>query len=466
MNEEEVSRIIDRLSESLYSYVSLSNQEKEQKEIVLYVLKNGPYMFKHFPDKVKNDKEIALKAISIDPRLISQINEDLKDDPQIALPAILQNPDLFSDFSPRIRSDKQIVLQVLAFKPSLIKHVSDTLRDDPDVALTAIENDADMFENASERLRSDRAFLLSAISKNGMVLKFASEQQRNDPDVVLNAIKSNPRSLQYASDELQSSKDFILIILRNSKEEGDDAIVYSNVTQMPLHGDVTNERFKNEILEAYSRSESFLTILPQAFFDNFYFMADLVKKDGDLIYRSVKLMNDPTMIKLSLMAENPLSDIMEFCSRITNKSIFGDLDFLEQAIKLNPETYSLRSEDLKIDRRLLVAAINNSNYETGFINVDDIPDKFFDDEEIVFMLYDLFGEKGSYFSLIHRISDRIKSQPSAMLYFLYQLKKTYPEELNRDSVLSQIPHSFTTDMAFMKKIDLLFPKLNILDYQY
>jgi hypothetical protein len=153
---------------------------------------NETLILRHLSNELKNDRNIVLSLVKIDPYNLTDALDNFK-------------------------NDREIVKEALIKDGNLLEHASDTLKDDLDFVKIALNNayfiswdDKSVLASASERLRNDRELVKIAITKNGGYLKHASILLRKDYELCKLAIKNDYHSFQFTSESLKNDLDFVI----------------------------------------------------------------------------------------------------------------------------------------------------------------------------------------------------------------------------------------------------------------
>lgn len=140
-------------------------------------LKDGSLSFMTLSENLRNDPEIVKIAVSHNGLLLKHIPDGLKQDLEIIKTAISQN-----------RSVAEHIIASAIGNEKIVSMILNQYESDP--------------ENIPEKLRNNRAFMERAIAQNGLLLKYAPEELRSDPEIAKIAILQNKRALQFVPEDL------------------------------------------------------------------------------------------------------------------------------------------------------------------------------------------------------------------------------------------------------------------------
>jgi hypothetical protein len=142
---------------------------KNDREIVLEVVKRRGLVLQNVPERFRHDREIVLTAVKNNGLALHFASPELQNDEEIVLTAIRSDGGALRYANKRFGENKSVVLEALRNNkgdPYLLECVSEKLRDDEEVILAAMENRGEgawyLLRYASERLRNDPEFLKKA----------------------------------------------------------------------------------------------------------------------------------------------------------------------------------------------------------------------------------------------------------------------------------------------------------------
>jgi hypothetical protein len=206
----------------------------------------------------KDDKEIVLAVLKKDPKLFSQATERLQRDPDVILAAIEESTaiDVIRAVSPETQqAHPEIVCKAIQHTSRrLMRHLRTYIRpeslwsnrdvaiawirrgnrvldafenllQDPEVALEIAHYSFMEFSRVSENLRGDMDFMMKAVSRNGRVFRFtvsrllANKQLAiaavaNTADALVGTTTSREELTTYCQEKLDLQKTFVMDFLR------------------------------------------------------------------------------------------------------------------------------------------------------------------------------------------------------------------------------------------------------------
>lgn len=163
----------------------------------------------HFSDRIKDDPHYVKLAISNNAMNLYYASTRLKNDRKIVLAAIRQNADSFIYASNELKDDEKIVriMSKTRTTGSILNHVGERWNDDKEIVKSMIEMNSYNFVYASARLKNDKEILQLALKKNALLLSYASEEIKDDEEIIRFAIQYNSRAFNLASRRIQNMDD-------------------------------------------------------------------------------------------------------------------------------------------------------------------------------------------------------------------------------------------------------------------
>ena len=168
-----LSTIIDN------NLISKENIIKSTYRELITLLNDKLYIvFKYLTDEIKDDYDIVLKVVTNHPLAFKYASERLKDNYKIATIAIDAEPLTIKYASYRIKDNYNIVLRTVKRFGSTLKYVSDRLKDHEDIVLAAITsnchsitlNPVELLIHASIRLANNSEIIKIAIANKNNIL--------------------------------------------------------------------------------------------------------------------------------------------------------------------------------------------------------------------------------------------------------------------------------------------------------
>lgn len=198
--------------------------------------------------------------------------------------------------------DREFVLKMLHTIPDPVEILLRApFKDDFEVVLAAVKSWGVALEYASPALQDDRDIALAAVSNTGYALSYASARLRADREIVAIAVANRGEAIWNAAHELRGDKSLVSLAVKN----WGGAIWYAP-------SDLKNNR-------------------------EFILAASAIR--GEAIHYASREVSSDRRFTLHLIQENPLA--LRFTQ--FNKN----LDFVLEAIRLNPRAMRFCPEELK-----------------------------------------------------------------------------------------------------------------------
>lgn len=236
-NDKELMLELAKLSKNYLGFVRLlSDNLKNDVDIILQALKYGYRSYISISDVVRNDEKFILGLADIgDPLPLYKLVPDVFRDDEIFMErAIKYNPIFIGVISDRLRNNSDFFLDVTkkyGKNQLFLREASVDLKSNRDFVLKMLEcetadcmpnvldDDADVILafakkkkiiSISDRLRDDKDFILKLMEiRRDVLYKAASKRLRDDEDVILKSLKYKKDSLYYASERLKDDKEFV-----------------------------------------------------------------------------------------------------------------------------------------------------------------------------------------------------------------------------------------------------------------
>ena len=216
-------KLISNYQNDPHRFKIASKKIKNNKNIVLAVMKKNGYLLEYTSDELKNDREVVITAISnSNGQALQYASEQLKNDREVIFTALKYNSDLLKHASDELKNDREIIIAALQKNASeygsecVLKYVSDDFKNDFEIVKIAIKNSDYALQYASDKIKNDREFVMTAVKKNGHALESASNELKNDHEIVMTAIKNSGEALQYASDELKNDYEIVMAAVKSN----------------------------------------------------------------------------------------------------------------------------------------------------------------------------------------------------------------------------------------------------------
>lgn len=168
---------------------------RNNKKIVLEVVKNSSLFLKFASDELKNNKHIVLTAIKNNYNSYAYASENLQNDSQI-INIVLKDTNNLS-YSGFLRTNKTIVWEALDRKKlSLIESISNDLLNDYDIVSKAVQINGNNLKYASKELKDNDDIVLEAVKNVGTSIIFASSRLQKDNNMIIESILSSKSSFK------------------------------------------------------------------------------------------------------------------------------------------------------------------------------------------------------------------------------------------------------------------------------
>lgn len=275
-----------------------------------------------------DEQQVVLKNIRCGRTHLWEVADEYKDDKEIVLAALSSksfkaHSGTLYYASPRLKSDREVVMQAVRFCPRSL-----------------------LF--ASTELIADRQFILAAVRCNGMVLEFAPEQYKDDKEIVVEALKDKrhqSEQIKFASKRLHLDEEVVL-----------QAVQSKGISSLAASDAVRNIR--EIVIAAVRENPSMLTKLTEEW-----------KADRDVVLAAVRSRGEGYLLghaakalradrEVVLQAVKAGDDVVEPFA-YADEELQGDPDFVHQIVEIRGSAVTFASPELKRDRRIALAAVQN-----------------------------------------------------------------------------------------------------------
>jgi len=384
-----------------------------QKEII----KNNPYYLKYFDD-LKSDKAFIL---SLDCVYLNSLSDDLKNDKDVVLKAVKRCRWDFEYVDDELKNDKSFVMEIVKINGNLLEYVSKSLKDDKDVVMEAVKHSDYALCYASERLRDDEDVVRESLKHAQTALLFANRRFRENYDIVMEAVKNYGFAIQYADDKFKDDKGIVLEAVKhvqNCRFYDANSYVLNNVSdRLRDDEDIIKEALKYEknhamwyaseklkddeniVKEALKYDgNNILCNVSDRLKDCKSIVMEVVKKNkGGLLHASARLRDDKDVV-LEAVKSNGMSILY------ASERLKSDMEIINEALKQSGKSLMYLGKEKRKDKQLVMQAVKYYGKSLEYANK-----KLRDDEEIVFVAVKNDGDSLKY------ASDRLRNNKKIVM---------------------------------------------------
>lgn len=131
-NREFLITLIENCSGGEFVLKFVSEQFKNDRELVLIAVKKYGKVLEFASDTLKNDKEIVFEAMK-KYYYFEFVSKELKNNKEFVLQVMDLNTFAFKYLSDELQNDKDFIIKMVNKKPSILNYVNDILQNDPDI---------------------------------------------------------------------------------------------------------------------------------------------------------------------------------------------------------------------------------------------------------------------------------------------------------------------------------------------
>ena len=322
------------------------NQLKDNKELILTIVKNYDKALAYANDTILNDEHFILKAVTLNGASLQYATDSLKNNEVIALAAVKRNGKALKYASDSLKNNKTVVLAAVKSKGSALRYASLNLQNNRNIVFEAVKKNCNVAYIPNNFLKEDEEIVTTILNRQNITtysLAMSNEVLRNNRQLVLKAISKKGLDLEFASSNLQNDIE----VLQTAVYENFSAFNYTHLSFSEI---------KNLVLDAL-KNWNF----------NWYYK---VRKST----LNLSKYNVIAAIKFNLNNWYSVDQVYK-----------NDKELMLFAIGLNASSYYYASEELKLDRDIVLARIkiDDYRYDSIYDYIKQICYNFKEDEEVL-----------------------------------------------------------------------------------
>jgi serine/threonine protein kinase len=326
-----------------------SENLKNNEKIISIAFENGVSL-KIIPKKFQT-REIVLFTVE-DRKLTSfdDLSDEFKEDKEIILKGLKQKCNDIQFLPKKLLNDKEIILKAIGYNSKNIKYASDELKNDVEFFKSVLNINIFLIDFASDKIKNNQE-ISKMVVKNGELLEYLSKEMQNEPEIVFSAVKSNIIAFQFASNELKNDKDFVMRCFNHSKF----SFVFSPLSKdenfcLKLLGDSIQDF--NFISPSLKNSKPFLFKCLKIDFKMFNLFDQSIKDDKEFIKQSMEI----NLGILKFISSNYLDDksfAMELVGingnalEYLSNNLRNDFDIVKNAVTTTEESFIFASTEIQ-----------------------------------------------------------------------------------------------------------------------
>ena len=231
---------------------------KDNKEIVINILNEKPEYFQYISKRLRNNKEIIQLCIQKlkntdckSTNIMKSLSSYYKDDKSIVIELLKIDGKQLEYVSNRLKKDNEVVYTAINNDSHSFIYADKILFNDKKFILLALTNKDffgyngydeeyydDFLEDLSDIYKDDKEIVLAAVKRCGINIKYASNRLKNDKDVVLTAIDNSyyndPYDMKYILEHKRNQHNNIDIILNETKLQNDVDVLKLIINKIKL----------------------------------------------------------------------------------------------------------------------------------------------------------------------------------------------------------------------------------------
>jgi serine/threonine protein kinase len=326
-----------------------SENLKNNEKIISIAIQNGVFL-KFIPKKLQT-REIVLFTVE-NQKLTSfdDLSDEFKEDKEIILKGLCNKCHDIQFLSKKLLNDEEIILKSIVYKKNNIIYASDELKNDVEFFKSVLDVHIFLIEFAPDKIKNNRE-ISKMVVKYGELLEYLSKEMQNEPEIVFSAIKSCTSAFEFASDELKNDKNFVkrcfnhsnfsLIFSPLSKDENfcfelfEDSIQHFNFISPSLKSS------KSFLFKCLKIDVKMFNLFDQSIKDDKDFIKKSMEIDlGILKFISSNYLNDKSFA-LELVGIN--GNALEYLSN----NLRNDFDIVKNAVTTTEESFIFASTEIQ-----------------------------------------------------------------------------------------------------------------------
>lgn len=348
----------------------LSDNLKNDFEIIECGLKNSCWTFCYLDENKRNDYKFILWALQINASIYQFINDEYKKNAEIIEYMTITNNfhDMYNYFPNEIKNKKSVIKNMVSNNYRMLRDVNPCILDD-DVFMLEIMNDTNfrVFEFASKRIKTNKELVIKAINIEPLCMQYIETTLNKecvhvhfkndlieDVDIAIILINLNINSIKYLSNGLKNNKDikkYIEYVKKYTKYIND----FKNDENVKTCLEHINE---NNTDKKYT-FECFLEISQWVF----YYLDETTKNDEQFILNAIKINeNVYNILDEKYKGEEYLTQYLNMnykCIKYVDDSLLDNVDYILEKIEtLNYNVFKYASDRIKMDKDFIINAIN------------------------------------------------------------------------------------------------------------
>ena len=213
---------------------------KDNKEVILEVVKKHGYNIAYSSMRLRDDDEIAFEAVKTSINPLSFVSDRLKKNKQLVLAALdgYNDPSSGSEFAaahriiPEFLDDYDVALALVKGSGFNLHFLSDRLKDNEEIVRVAVSHPWELnerfigeypnrvefsYQYASPRLRANPEIMSLAVKNNPAIYRRLPEAYRNNKEMAFEACVAYGDNIQRLPPALTDDKDFIYSLMEKAK---------------------------------------------------------------------------------------------------------------------------------------------------------------------------------------------------------------------------------------------------------
>ena len=194
------TKVLERSPKNILDYISIELQNN--KNIVLFAIKNNSAALEFASSKLQNDKEVVIESVKQNGMLLRFASKNLQKDKEIVLIAVKNYGFALRYASRALQKNKTIVLAAIKSSPHSLQFANSLLQNNKNIVFEAVKQDGTSLQYASSILQNNKKIIVKAIEEDILALLYISKKIKNNDKIILKAIKNKDSNLKNYIDNI------------------------------------------------------------------------------------------------------------------------------------------------------------------------------------------------------------------------------------------------------------------------
>lgn len=396
--------LFEAMAKDYRSFEYATDSLKGNKDTLRKLQDSHLHVLSYAPHSIRNDAEFMLEMIKRNDVVYHSLSDELKNDGNFFLRVYdaVKEPMggiIFGWAGIGVRGNRDIFLKVIKEDFCAFEYGTKELMEDRELWREAIKTNPTLMRTAPEAYRKDKDFIVSFVEGkmykdiSSSFFQYVDESIRGDKETMLHLIKFDRFLFQWITDTLKNDKEFVRAAFAVNQEifnylpyefRDDETMAFAAVTK--------SSHFINDVSERLKDSQDFIRKLFSIDLFHFFNKASVrLRTDQDFIFEFGNNLIRLDTIPNCSWSTWELTNSRDFIRKavgiwleeytLASDEIKQDRVFNLELVGLHPKIYRFLTPEMREDREITLTALR---IKDPSFPIELIPEKFFDDEEVIF----------------------------------------------------------------------------------